>query len=68
MDVMDTYGYVKIIFGDSYEQVNEGLQKCEEAFDRDTNKKLATPYFELHRRKAYIRLAELHPNDITKSA
>lgn len=65
MDIMDTYGYVKIVFGDTYEDVNEGLKKCEEAYKKDENKKLATPYFELHRRKAYKRLSELQPSDIS---
>ena len=66
VDIIDTFGYVKIIFGDTYEEVNEGLQKCEEAYNKDDNKKLAAPYFELHRRKAYQRLCELQPSDIPK--
>lgn len=68
LDIVDTFGYVKIIFGDTYEEVSEGLQKCEEAFKKDTNKKLAAPYFELHRRKAYKRLSELQAGDISHSA
>lgn len=65
VDIMDTYGYVKIVFGDTYEEVDEGLKKCEEAYKKDANKKLAAPYFELHRRKAYKRLSELQPSDIS---
>lgn len=61
--VLDTLGYVQIVFGETYSEVRDGLTKCERAYEKDPNKTVAAPYFDLHRKKAYNRLLELSPNN-----
>ena len=55
---LDTYGYVKIMFGKSYEEVKEGLELCEKACEQDEDKELAEVFLRIHRHKALDRMLE----------
>lgn len=56
---LDTDGYVKIVFGQTIEEVREGLSLCERAYKQSKTKDLAGPFFEIHEHNALERLLEL---------
>ncbi len=56
---LDTDGYVKIVFGQTIEEVREGLRLCERAYNQSKTKDVAEPFFKIHEHKALERLLEL---------
>lgn len=56
---LDTLGFVKIVFGQTYQEVLEGLQDCDKAYQTDTEKEVAYHYLALHRQKGHEKLMQL---------
>lgn len=60
---LDADGYTKIVFGQTVEEVSEGLTLCERAFNQSETKDVAEPFFKIHEHKALQRLLELSEKD-----
>lgn len=56
--INDTLGVVKIAFGETSEEIREGLRICKEALDESEEKELAVLFYEIHERRAFRRLLE----------
>jgi ppGpp synthetase/RelA/SpoT-type nucleotidyltranferase len=58
-EFLDTYGYVLIVFGQTEEEVKEGLSICCEACTKDPSLEVAKQFLKIHKMKAYERMLEL---------
>ena len=54
----DTDGYVKIVFGQTIEEIREGLRLCELAYIQSKTKDVAEPFFRIHEHRALESLLE----------
>ena len=57
-DNLDTYGYVRIVFGEDFKQVQKGWDACKKAYKRDTDKELALAFLLIAQDKAIKRFIE----------
>lgn len=55
---LNTDGYVKIVFGKDFNEIEEGLSDCSQASEKSSSedKELACAFFKMHRYKAYKQL------------
>jgi ppGpp synthetase/RelA/SpoT-type nucleotidyltranferase len=58
-EFLDTYGYVLIVFGQTEEEVREGLSICYDACTKDPSLEVAKQFLKIHKMKAYERMLEL---------
>ena len=58
-EFLDTYGYVLIVFGQTEEEVREGLSICCDACTKDPSLEVAKQFLKIHKMKAYEHMLEL---------
>ena len=59
--VLDTRGYVEIVFGTTEDEIEEGLNDCAKALENapDKERPLALAFYSMHKRKALQRLLDI---------
>lgn len=58
-EFLDTYGYVLITFGQTVEEIEEGLSACRDACAQDPSPEVAKQFLYIHEKKAHEQIVEL---------
>lgn len=61
---LDTYGYVRIVFGKDVREVEEGWDKCKQAYGQASDKNVAQPFLHIAQNKALERLTQFAQKEL----